>query len=99
MALAFLPVANAPGDQRVMHGEWEVGLIDRRSPGGTDRYIWHLNRVPGGPDGIRLTGVADTFDKAEAELRKCWKQWLAWADLEEEAKLIGRLTWQKSDTD
>jgi hypothetical protein len=93
MALVFRPESDAPGDQRVAHGEWEVGLIDRRFAG-TDRYIWHLNRVPGGPDGLRLTGVADTFEEAEAELRKCWRQWLAWADLEEAAKVIGRLTWQ-----
>jgi hypothetical protein len=93
----FQPVANTPSDQSVMHGEWEVGLIDKRSSAGADRYIWHLNRVPGGPEGMRLTGVAETFDEAEAALRMCWKQWLAWADLEEEAKLIGRLTWQGSE--
>jgi hypothetical protein len=97
MTLVLRPVANAPGDQTVTHGDWEIGLIDRRSLAGAERYIWHLNRVPGGPDGMRLTGVTQTFDEAEAELRKCWKQWLAWADLEEAAKLIGQLTWQGTE--
>jgi hypothetical protein len=46
---------------------------------------------------MHLAGVAATFDEAEAALRMCWKQWLAWADLEEEAKLIGRLTWQGTE--
>jgi hypothetical protein len=81
MALFFRTVANARGDQKVTHGEWEVGLIDKRSFAGTARYIWHLNGVPAGPEGIRLTGMAGTVDEAEAELKKCWQQWLAWASL------------------
>jgi hypothetical protein len=38
MALVFRPVANEPGDQRA-HGEWEIGLIEKRSFMGTDRLI------------------------------------------------------------
>jgi hypothetical protein len=45
------------------------------------RYIWALNGVPGGPDGIRLSGVAATVDEAEAGLKTSWEEWLAGAHL------------------
>ena len=83
MALVLRPHPNSPGVHQVMHGEWEVGRIDKAPSmtGPGDRWIWALNGVPGGPDGIRLTGVTDTIDEAQVELAKSWKQWLDWAGL------------------
>lgn len=83
MALVLQPDATSPGDHKVMHGEWQVGQIDKRPPftGTEPRWLWALNGVPGGPKGIRLAGVTATLDEAEAELRKSWEEWLAWASL------------------
>lgn len=83
MALVLRPAANSPDIHQVMHGEWEVGRIDKRPPltGEGARWIWALNGVPGGPQGIRLAGVTGTLDEAEAELKKSMEQWLLWASL------------------
>jgi hypothetical protein len=83
MALVLGPAADSPGDHQVMHGEWEVGRIDKRPSltGGEARWIWALKGVPGGPQEIRLAGVTDTLKEAEAELKKSWEQWLLWASL------------------
>jgi hypothetical protein len=84
MALVLRPDASSPGDHQVMHGEWQVGRIDKRPPftGTEPRWIWALNGVPSaGPKGMRLAGVTGTIDEAEAELKKSWDQWLEWAGL------------------
>jgi hypothetical protein len=83
MALMLQPDASSSGDQLAIHGEWQVGRIDKRPSftGPEARYIWALNGVPGGPDGIRLSGVAATVDEAEAGLKTSWEEWLAWAHL------------------
>ena len=83
MALVLRPDASSSGDQLAMHGEWQVGRIDKRLSftGPQARYIWALNGVPGGPDGIRLSGVATTVDEAAAGLKTSWEEWLAWAHL------------------
>ena len=83
MTLVLSVDAVSPDSQKVMHGEWQVGQIDKRpSFTGTEpRWLWALNGVPGGPKGIRLAGVTTTLDDAEAELRKSWEEWLAWASL------------------
>ena len=83
MVLVLRPAANLPGVHQVMHGEWEVGRIDKRPSftGTESRWIWALNGVPSGPKGIRLTGVTETIDEAEVDLKKSWEQWLEWASL------------------
>jgi len=83
MALVLRPDPGSPGDHKVMHGEWQVGQIDKRPSfvSKEPRWIWALNGVPGGPHGIRLTGIAETIDDAEMELKKSWEEWLAWAGL------------------
>ncbi len=84
MALVLRPTADAPGDHQVMHGEWQVGQINKRSAviGTEARWLWALNGVPGaGPKGMRLAGVMGTIDEAAAELKKSWEQWLEWASL------------------
>jgi hypothetical protein len=83
MALVLRPDADSPGGHKVMHGDWQVGQIDKRPAftGTQPRWLWALNGVPGGLEGIRLAGMTATLDEGEAELRKSWEQWLAWAGL------------------
>jgi hypothetical protein len=83
MALMLRPDDSSPGDQLAMHGDWQVGRIDKRQSyaGPEARYIWALNGVPGGPKGLRLSGVTATVDEAEAGLKTSWEEWLAWAQL------------------
>jgi hypothetical protein len=73
------------GDHRVLHGEWQIGQIDRRSSfvDREPRWIWALNGVPSGPKNIRLAGVAESIESAEADLKKSWEEWLSWASLAE----------------
>jgi hypothetical protein len=63
MGLVLTPAVNAPGNHKVMHGEWQLGEIDKRPPltGTEPRWMWALNGVPKGPKDIRLTGVASTI--------------------------------------
>jgi hypothetical protein len=68
-----------------MHGEWQVGLLEKR-PSSLRRneatWFWTLNGVPSPvPTGLCLAGFAGTVDEAKAELKKSWEQWLAWANL------------------
>jgi hypothetical protein len=83
MALVLRPDPGTLGDQKVMHGEWQVGQIDKRPSfvNKDSRFIWALNGVPSGPKGLRLAGVAESIETAEAELKKSWEEWLAWASL------------------
>jgi hypothetical protein len=79
MALVLRPDTNSPGDHQVVHGQWQIGQIDKRFVTG-DRWFWALNGVPASvPRGIRLAGVTTTLDEAEAELNKSWQEWLVWA--------------------
>jgi hypothetical protein len=61
------------GSHEVMHGEWQVGQIEKRSSlyGPEERWIWALNGVPAaGPEGIRRAGNTATLDEAEAALKE-----------------------------
>jgi hypothetical protein len=84
MAPTLRPTNNSQGDHHVMHGEWQIGQIDRRPSllGSGDRWLWALNGIPAGiPKGIRLAGVTGTLKEAQAELMESWKEWMAWANL------------------
>jgi hypothetical protein len=88
MALMLRHNAESPGDHQVMHGEWQVGQIDKRPSftGKGAKWIWALNGVPASiPAGIRLAGVSETLNEAESELKKSWEQWLEWANLQSAA--------------
>jgi hypothetical protein len=89
--LVLRPDPNSLDVHHVMHGGWEVGRIDKSLIATRLRWIWALNRVPGGPDGLRLTGVTDTIDEAEVELAKSWKQWLEWAGLVAAETIFARI--------
>lgn len=84
MTLWLCPDAS-PNDQRVMHGEWQVGLLEKR-PSSLRRnettWFWALNGLPAHvPTGLCLAGFAGTVDEAKAELKRSWEQWLTWANL------------------
>jgi hypothetical protein len=65
-------------------GNGKIGQIDRR-PSFTStgsRWLWALNRIPVGmPEAMRLVGVTDTLEQAQAALKESWDEWLAWAHL------------------
>lgn len=84
MALALRSIVGSPGDHHVMHGEWQVGQVEKRPPliGTEPRWIWSLNGVPWGtPKEMPLVGVARSLEAATAELKTSFEQWLAWAQL------------------
>jgi hypothetical protein len=77
MAPTLRPTNNVQGDHHVMHGEWQIGQIDRRPSltGPGDRWFWALNGIPVGiPKGIRPAGVTGTLNEAQAELVESWKE-------------------------
>jgi hypothetical protein len=84
MAPTLRPTTDSQGDYHVLHGEWQIGQIDRRlSLTGTgSRWFWALNGIPVGmPKAMRLAGVTDTLEEAQAALKESWDEWLAWANL------------------
>jgi hypothetical protein len=88
MPLALMQNLEAPRDSSnhyVMSGELRVGRIyQRNAPGKPElQFLWAVNGVYGGPDGMRVAGMAATFDQAYAELQENWEKWLVWADLQE----------------
>ena len=76
MTLWLRPDDASPNDQRVMHGEWQVGLLEKRSSSlrrNETTWFWALNGVPSPvPTGLCLAGFAGTVDEARAELKKNW---------------------------
>jgi hypothetical protein len=72
-------------DDHVMSGELRVGRIYKRVTAGRPelQFLWAINGVYGGPDGMRVAGMTATLDQAQAELQENWEKWLAWASLQE----------------
>jgi hypothetical protein len=88
MPLALMQNPEVPGDSSdhyVMSGELRVGRIYQRDTPGKPElpFLWAINGVYGGPDGMRVAGMAGTFDQARADLQGNWEKWLAWANLQE----------------
>jgi hypothetical protein len=84
MAPVLRTAIDTQGDYHVMHGEWQIGQIDKRRSltGPGDRWFWALNGIPVGiPRGMGLAGVAATLEEAQAALQKAWEDWMAWANL------------------
>jgi hypothetical protein len=84
MAPILRPANNSQGDYLVMHGQWQIGQIDRRPSltGPGDRWFWALNGIPVGmPKEMRLAGVSGTLEEAEAALKESWQEWITWASL------------------
>ena len=47
------------------------------------RWFWSLYGMLGKPADMRTDGDAATLDEAKAQFEAAWRQWLAWAKLQE----------------
>ena len=47
------------------------------------RWFWSLYGVVGKPSKVHMNGDAATLDEAKAQFEAAWRQWLAWAKLQE----------------
>jgi hypothetical protein len=87
MALVLRPnTENSPEDYNVLHGELRIGRVYKRkvSLQPETQWLWALNGVPEGVEGLALTGLTASLDEAIAALGERWTRWLAWARLKEE---------------
>ena len=80
MSLALRAGALSPDKYEVMHGEWQIGQIYKRSflYAADEQWIWAFDGVPAGglKQGICLAGNAGTREEAEVALKESWQQWL-----------------------
>jgi hypothetical protein len=91
MALTMRPTGLGHGayqgsiDYAVFSGEWEIGRIHERYGFAADvRFHWSLHGVVlTRPPEIHTDGAAATLEVAKAEFAATWKQWKAWAKMEE----------------
>jgi hypothetical protein len=85
MSLVLQPSPGAPDEYDVMHGELKIGQIYKRKVAlrPEAQWLWALNGVPEGPQGIPITGLTATLEEAEAALRERWEKWLEWTKLTE----------------
>jgi hypothetical protein len=74
--LLVLQPSESADDYRVMHGGLQVGRVYKRKAAlrADSQWLWALNGSSGGPDGLCLTGLAESLDRAQAELKGSWDQ-------------------------
>ena len=64
-------------------GEWCIGRIYETRPGPESlRWFWALH-APSKPGTIRSSNQVATLEQAKSEFEASWKQWKAWAGMEE----------------
>jgi hypothetical protein len=72
-------------DYSVFCGEWCIGRIyETRSGTEQLRWFWALHAHTK-PANLRIANQVATLEDAKAEFQACWKQWKAWAKMEEVA--------------
>ena len=78
------PVDEDRQDFTVYCGKWAMGRIYQER-GGPDsmRWFWTLYGVVGKPPNVHTNDHAPTLEEAKAQFESAWKQWLAWAKLED----------------
>jgi hypothetical protein len=70
-------------DYSIFCGEWCIGrLYENRSGPEHMRWFWSL-LYPSKPESLRTSNEVATLEIAKAEFEASWKQWKAWAKLEE----------------
>jgi len=90
MALILRPTGLGAGidkdrqDFTIYSGDWAMGRIYQQR-GGPDslRRFWSLHGIFGKPVDMRTDGHAAMLDQAKAQFETAWRQWLAWAKLQE----------------
>jgi hypothetical protein len=70
-------------DYGIFCGEWCIGRIykTRTGPEGLP-WFWAFH-APSKPGEMRTSNHVATLDEAKAEFEASWKQWKAWAEVEE----------------
>jgi hypothetical protein len=72
-------------DYGVFCGEWCIGRIYQTRTGPESlRWFWALH-APSKPGSMWISNQVATLEIAKAEFEASWKQWKAWAKLEEVA--------------
>jgi hypothetical protein len=70
-------------DYGIFCGEWCIGRIYQTRTGPEElRWFWAFH-APSKPGTMRTSNQAATLEEAKAEFEACWKQWKAWAGMEE----------------
>jgi hypothetical protein len=70
-------------DYGVFSGEWCIGRIYEQRTGPKElRWFWALH-APGGRETLRASNRVASLEVAKAEFETSWKQWKAWAKMEE----------------
>ena len=89
MALTMRPTGLGHGvykdsiDYGVFSGEWCIGRIyETRTGPESLRWFWALH-FPNKPQGLRTDNRAASLEAAKTEFEASWKQWKAWAGMEE----------------
>jgi hypothetical protein len=89
MSLKMRPAGLSSGfykdtvDYSIFCGEWCVGRIYETRTGPADlRWFWALH-APSKPGELRTSNQVETLEQAKAEFEASWKQWKAWAGMEE----------------
>jgi len=89
MVLTMRPTGLSSGfykdsvDYCVFCGEWCIGRIYENRGGPEDqRWFWALH-APSRPETLRSSNQVATLETAKAEFEASWKQWKAWAKMEE----------------
>ena len=81
------PVDNDRHDYTVYSGEWPMGRIyEERGAREDQRWFWSLHGILGKPLDMRTDGRASTLEDAKIQFAAAWRQWLAWAKLDEIAE-------------
>jgi hypothetical protein len=88
MPLSLQPNPDSPDEYFVKHAAFEVGRVSKRKTAmrPETQWLWSMNSLLRGPEGMRLSGTAGSPDDAKSALDTNWRQWLAWANLSEDEK-------------
>ena len=70
-------------DYTIYSGGWAVGRIYETRTGPDElRWFWALH-APSKPGTMRTSNRVASLEVAKAEFEAAWKQWKAWAEMEE----------------
>ena len=70
-------------DYSIYCGKWRIGRIYETRTGPAElRWFWALH-FPSKPSELRTDNRAASLEAAKAEFEASWKQWKAWAGMEE----------------